>query len=366
VSLARALARWGGRLALTALGAGLGLAAAELTVRAVDPYGASYHRDTHRYLLEAIRLPPEAARPDGRLFENAPARELVARTSTFSTDGAGLRAPAATDALPTLPRAAASDVGARILFLGDSVTLGWGVDHADTWVARLEDLARAPGGGAVETLNAGHLQYTTVQEVDWFLSNGVRLEPDVVVLVPVVNDLEDNFALFQALMSAEQERAGRGPTLAERLAGLASRHLHGLRSVAAHRRAVRAAAVPAPDAGVPIEEREAYRACWPRTRAALDALAAACSERGTPLLVLDHTVPRLPGYRAWCEERGVPWYDFTFTAEERAQGVENSAADAHANPRGNAFLAEKALAALAAEGHVQPVGGAQESGPPGR
>ncbi|MHC4892409.1 MAG: hypothetical protein ACYTFV_03400 [Planctomycetota bacterium] len=346
--------RWPLRGALAALGVAGGVVAGEHALRAIDPFGGSYYRDTHRYLLESIRIVPDAARPDGRLFENAPGRTLEAHTSTFATDGAGLRAARADEAAPVLPRGAAADTGLRVLFVGDSVTLGWGVDHEQTWVAALEQLATAPDGRAVEALNAGHLQYTTVQEVDWFVANGVRLEPDLVVLVPVVNDLEDNFALFSSMMAAEQERAGRKATMGERLDAWYATNLYGFRCTLAYLRVTGELTEPDPEQGLAIEDRAEYRAGWPQASAALDRMRLACSERGIDMVVFDHTMPRLPGYRDWCEEQGVPWFDFTFTDEESAQPIRNSAADAHANALGHRFLAGKALVALESTGHLVP------------
>ena len=73
-----------------------------------------------------------------------------------------------------------------------------------------------------------------------------------------------------------------------------------------------------------------------------------------PLILFDNTIPRIPAVRAWCEENAVPYFDFTFTPGEEAQGVRNSLADAHANELGQTFYAEKARAALRAEGLLAP------------
>ncbi|QDU66010.1 SGNH/GDSL hydrolase family protein [Engelhardtia mirabilis] len=319
--------------------------ALELGVRLLDPLGTSYYRSTNQYLQQSVVLPPDAGRPDGRLFENAPGRSLDCGTSTFATDGAGLRAADADQPAPR-PRAQATDVGLRILFLGDSVTLGWGVDFEQTWVATIAREARAPDGRAVQTLNAGHLQYNTVQQVDWFFAHAQALEPDLVVITAVMNDLDDAYALYLAYMdqlaSAEQD----SPTLLERCTTAFHTHFHGLAGLLQYRREMRAPSAPAPSAGVPIEEREDYRAGWPKAEAALDRLRGACVAAGVPLVVFDHTTPRLPGYREWCERTGVPWYDLAFTPEEWARPIRNSAADAHANAAGNRLLADKALAAL--------------------
>ena len=80
----------------------------------------------------------------------------------------------------------------------------------------------------------------------------------------------------------------------------------------------------------------------------------ASAELGAPLVVFDHSVPRLPDVERWCAAQGVPWFDFTFTAEEWQHPITNSLADAHANRLGNRWLADKALASLRASGHIAP------------
>ncbi len=339
------------RVLLAALSVLAGGVLGESLVRAMDPYGASYYRDTNLYLQRSIQLIPEAARPDGRLFENAPSRALVTRRATFATDAAGLRASSPEDPGPA-PRSEATDVGMRILFLGDSVTLGWGVEHEQTWAALLERGAAATDGRRVETLNAGHLQYNTLQEVDWFLTHADRLEPDAVVLVPVVNDLDDAYSLYLTYMAELERRGLEGRSIAERGADMAHRHLPGFVGLLSFRDASRGAAKGEPDDALPIEQRPLYRERWPIVERALDRLLAESRARGMPLLVLDHTTPRLPGYQAWCEANGVPWFDFTFSAAEWARPIRNSSADSHANAEGNRLLFEKARAALVQAGWI--------------
>ncbi|MEO0653172.1 MAG: SGNH/GDSL hydrolase family protein, partial [Planctomycetota bacterium] len=292
---------------------------------------------------------PDAARPDGRLFQNAPARTLTVPGSTFATDAAGLRARDAEQPAP-LPRAEATDVGQRILFLGDSVTLGWGVDFEDTWIHLLEQESRAPDGRAIEALNAGHLQYNTIQEVDWFLARGVHFEPDVVVLTAVVNDLDDSFALYQAFAADQARLLAEGPTATERWMGRVDVWAPGLLGLWNHHREQNPPASDAP--ALPIAERPQYLEQWPLAAAALDRLLAGCNAIGARLIVFDHTTPRLPGYQEWCEANDVPWHDFTFTPAEWAEPIRNSAADAHANPNGHRMLKEKASAALAQDGAI--------------
>ena len=77
----------------------------------------------------------------------------------------------------------------RILMVGDSLTLGWGVAAADTFSKRLERMFAADGR-QVEVINTGVGNWNTVQEVQYFLAKGAAYKPDIVVLGFFVNDAE--------------------------------------------------------------------------------------------------------------------------------------------------------------------------------
>jgi len=77
----------------------------------------------------------------------------------------------------------------RILMLGDSFTVGWGVALDDTFSKRIEKMYTAAGADT-EVLDAGVGNYNTVQEVQYFLTEGYKYRPDVVVLNYFVNDAE--------------------------------------------------------------------------------------------------------------------------------------------------------------------------------
>jgi hypothetical protein len=88
--------------------------------------------------------------------------------------------------------------------------------------------------------------------------------------------------------------------------------------------------------------------------AALDRLLAACQARGCRLLLLDHSVPKLPGYEAWATQHGMFYADVNFTPAEWAQSVRLSAADQHSNALGNQLHAAHVHRALAAAGLLIP------------
>jgi lysophospholipase L1-like esterase len=77
----------------------------------------------------------------------------------------------------------------RILMLGDSFTEGWGVPLEQTFSKRIERLY-AVGGVKAEVINAGVGNYNTTMEVNYFLDEGRKYVPDIVVLNYVPNDAE--------------------------------------------------------------------------------------------------------------------------------------------------------------------------------
>ena len=79
----------------------------------------------------------------------------------------------------------------RILMLGDSVTLGWGISNSETVTARIEQSMPQVIGRPVRALNAGVGNYNTAMEVAWFEKHGAGFDPDAVVLNVFINDAEE-------------------------------------------------------------------------------------------------------------------------------------------------------------------------------
>jgi GDSL-like Lipase/Acylhydrolase family len=89
---------------------------------------------------------------------------------------------------PDIAEQAAPGV-ARIAFVGDSTTLGWGVAEKDTFAAKvIADLVKA--GRKVDGFNLGVGNYNTLQELTLFREVGVPLKPDIIVLTYFINDAE--------------------------------------------------------------------------------------------------------------------------------------------------------------------------------
>lgn len=76
----------------------------------------------------------------------------------------------------------------RIIFLGDSLTFGWGVKQEETFATLLEeDLS---SDYPTEVINFGTGNYNTEQEVNLFKEKGLKYNPDKVVLFYFINDAE--------------------------------------------------------------------------------------------------------------------------------------------------------------------------------
>lgn len=84
----------------------------------------------------------------------------------------------------------------RIVALGDSITMGWGVAQDKTYAAQLEQMLNArtprgfPPGQRFEVLNLGVGNYNTVQEIARLRRVGLQFEPDLITLGYFINDAE--------------------------------------------------------------------------------------------------------------------------------------------------------------------------------
>jgi lysophospholipase L1-like esterase len=78
----------------------------------------------------------------------------------------------------------------RVLALGDSQTLGWGVPRENIWPVLLQDNLTQRLHRPVRVINAGVASYETRQEFRYLQSDGYAFDPDMVLLMFMDNDLE--------------------------------------------------------------------------------------------------------------------------------------------------------------------------------
>ena len=78
----------------------------------------------------------------------------------------------------------------RVLFLGDSLTLGWGVAFDDLFTKRLESILSDLLGKPTEVINTGVGNYNTEQEWAYYRTEGRKYNADEVMLLYFINDAE--------------------------------------------------------------------------------------------------------------------------------------------------------------------------------
>jgi lysophospholipase L1-like esterase len=130
------------------------------------------NRDMQNYDIEMWRyaklLKTRSANPKLG-HEHAPNRQATLQSVQIRTNNWGLRGP---DIQTESPKKR------RILFLGSSVTLGWGVPEDQT----LPAMIGAELGDDVEVLNAGIGNYNMVKYIELFFSKLTPLKPTDIVL----------------------------------------------------------------------------------------------------------------------------------------------------------------------------------------
>ena len=96
---------------------------------------------------------------------------------------------------PDIPYQKAENVF-RILFLGDSVTFGCLLSsHEQTFPYIVQRILPTQLGREVETFNAGVGGYSPWQEYIYLSREGIRYQPDLVVVSFVLNDIVEKFGL---------------------------------------------------------------------------------------------------------------------------------------------------------------------------
>ncbi len=87
----------------------------------------------------------------------------------------------------------------RILSLGDSVAMGWGIREEDTYSRRLESFLNKQSNGDFnyEVITAGVPGWNLENSLDYFQAEGVKYQPDLILLdLTVANDIKGRSAVL--------------------------------------------------------------------------------------------------------------------------------------------------------------------------
>jgi hypothetical protein len=170
-----ATVRWAGNIYTALASTAVAVAAAEIGLRVVDPWGIELF-STLPYHMQGMVDHPLL----GYAHPKSVAYQLG--NNRVSLNSNGHRG----DEMPVRKPAGER----RILILGDSVTFGWGVNQGEEFPARLETLLREQNNVVWRVINAGVNGYNSEQEAIFFATEGIAYEPDIVILVYVANDVE--------------------------------------------------------------------------------------------------------------------------------------------------------------------------------
>lgn len=159
-----------------ALASLLALAMGEVVVRVKSSTMQNYDIEMWRYAKELKK------RSDNPLLghEHIPSKSAILQSVEIRTNDWGLRGGAVGPLKPDRR---------RILFLGSSVTLGWGVKEEDTLTEKLHAMFRAKGE-QVEVLNAGIGNYNALRYVERFRTRLTDLKPTDIVVHFFLRDAE--------------------------------------------------------------------------------------------------------------------------------------------------------------------------------
>jgi len=302
------------------------LAALEALVRIANPLGISYYEESKRYELDKI------ADPD-LVYRNRPGFRATYGGIDYAFNEMGLR---------ERPVGAKGPREFRILLLGDSVTLGMGVEVEAAFARRLEALAGKRMDRPVRTINTGVGSYNTTQEAAFLRLRGEELKPDLVVLVYVENDIEKNLPPFDP--ARKLSLRGKSPPEAIELILWHSRLYRLAAHVLRHR-----GREAVPDRSAPG---------WQASMADMASIADCCQERHLPLAVFLWRMTPSPTTDAL-------WQDLSAVANAKGfalcdmepafRGLDPlkfriSAVDAHPNSEGHRVVAEAMDAFLASRG----------------
>ncbi len=284
----------------------------EVGARIVDPLGISYYPETARFFDTMIREEPIS-------YRLKPGLDADYHHARYQVNSVGLRGSEIAPAKP---------VGeSRILWLGDSIIFGIGVNYEHTLPAIVERMANENNKAlSYRVVNMGVPSYNTEQELIQLETVGLNLQPDAVMLLFAVNDIEAKGWVFD-------KRASWMADFAQRSYALST--LFVLSRFARQSTGTEAALI----------HMDNYEETNPRWRAIADSLARIkqiCDDRSIPFTVLvQGSVEDVPYSMVAAEGRkdGFEVYGLMPEIDPRwpdalSKRYRNSLVDSHCNPAG--------------------------------
>lgn len=265
----------------------------------------------------------------------------------------------------------------RILLLGDSISMGEGVESEETYLKQLERLLEAAHIKGVETINAAVRGYGNDQELILFRRLGKRYKPDLVILAFFVyNDMQDNWEaglfklrdgeLIQQSATVEMSKKYRNYVVNSKIQSLpgytliiSHSHLANWVRIAYGKFLRRITPREDKTEKIPLKERPAFHL----TLAILEAWRQDVREIGaTPFLLIipareqirslrampDADIPRLDlALEKFCEREGISFSNLSQSFLKWQGDFESLwLVDGHLSPEGHVWVARELFNAL--------------------
>lgn len=306
------------RLIFFILYIGVLLCCAEGVVRLFLSRTIRYDVEMTRYALELKNLKTED--DIGFIHRPSASANLMGvniQTNSFGLRGKQLNLKASTDFY-------------RILFLGDSLTLGWGVAEEQTFTSILQQEMQIKK--PVEIINTGHGNFNTSQEAAYFFKFARNWSPNEVVLFYFINDAEE------MQLSSRWQFLGNSRLISlawSSLRGLASR-LNKMSYVSYYQNLY-----------------QTDKPGWEKTKQSLKRLAAYCRQQKIKFkVVILPELHQLNPYpfasqhlllKNYLDSIEVPYFDLTesFAELDNPNDLWVANDDAHPNAKAHARIAER-------------------------
>jgi hypothetical protein len=185
----------------------------------------------------------------------------------------------------------------RVLVLGDSFVFGPFVDNHETASAQLQAMLNARLEYQVQVVSAAMPGWTLLDQYEYLIEKGLRLEPDLVVAQSFVNDVRESAPFFRQVLSRQTYKdQAQSPLFQVQLflrrhcaTYYALRQIKDRFEVARHLEAM------------PDSAGHDYRPHWQEYLKKVEELHACLRQRDVELLFV--LVPEFPGGDTW----SAPW-----------------------------------------------------------
>ena len=299
----------------------------EVALRIFDPIGIVYYFDTARY-FKAMKPDPDFG------YIHTPGYRARLQDVDIAINDEGLRGPPFDVAKPPGEK--------RLMILGDSVVLGWGVPQ-DSIFPTLLQMRLTERDESWRVIAAGVGSWNTRAEYEWLKKRGVDYGIDALLLVAVANDVEVSAAGSKIVAPDEPVEAPR-VSIAHRI----------VRGLAKYSYAVGTFYHVIKQRHTSTTLTDLYRsdsAAWRDARSALDGIVRVCRELEIPLVAflygdfkMDFSKAFRSAYEGHLSAQGVPVH--VFAEEIYDKRYRNSIVDGHANPAAHRLIADDLYRAL--------------------